>query len=317
MSVKYKLMLAADTLILAALLIFAGLLYTSEKRLLWRQSGEAQEHVLESLSKVASESILSEDDITLVNYTANLKRTIGELASASVADDRTILAHTDKTLVRSPLSALKPGKDVRLLSRTVPVNGRDYRVTVGYSEPKVREAAAAALDAVAARIAKAGALAVLGATLLSLWFSRLFTRPVKKLVQAFRLTAEGDLTFKLHDVERQDEIGALNRGFNEMTSRLRELDELKKDFVSSVTHELKSPLGAIESYLNLIAYDLANAVDAPQALAAKIPKFLEDINCAKQNSGRLRRFISDLLDAARIEKGKFEIVKTERDRRKC
>ncbi len=330
MSIKFKLMLAIDSLVLLAIMTFGGIIYTSEVKILQRQIRSAREDVLQSLSKVTVESLLSEDDAMLIGYTADLKRMVSELEVAYVTDGNVILAHTDKKLAPRPLPLSYSGQRVhsvsdRLLVRSkfkaagaknisfsrkrVIVNGRAYDVAVGYSDLRVQTNIQAALDSVLIRIVKAGLLVIFAATGLALWLSSLMTRPIKKLVNAFTITGGWDLTYKLDDTARHDEIGALNREFNGMVEKLKELDQLKKDFVSSVTHELKSPIGAIESYLDLMAYDVARSVKDPGSTPAMLPRFLENIYFIKQNSSRLLHFIADLLDAARIEKGKFEIAR--------
>lgn len=330
MSIKFKLMLAIDLLVLVAVLMFGSILYTSEKTILQRQILSNRENVLQSLANVTTESLLSDDSALLISYTADLKRIVKELEVAYVTEGRLILAHTDKKLaprqlplsysgqrvrtisdkllVRSKLRAAE-GKNISFSKKRVIVNGRAYDVAVGYSDLKVRANIQATLESVLVRIVRAGLSVILAATLLALWFSGLMIKPIRKLIRAFAITGEGDLTYRLKDTGRRDEIGVLNRDFNKMVDKLKELDQLKKDFVSSVTHELKSPIGAIESYLDLMSYEISRSVKDPGSWPAKLPRFLENISFIKQNSNRLLRFIADLLDAARIEKGKFEILK--------
>ncbi|MEQ1920457.1 MAG: HAMP domain-containing sensor histidine kinase, partial [Elusimicrobiota bacterium] len=77
--------------------------------------------------------------------------------------------------------------------------------------------------------------------------------------------------------------------------RLGEVDEMKKRFVSSVTHELRAPLFAIESYARIMLKESAlSAEDRERILRVE------------QNAGRLARFVTTLLDAARIERGKLD-----------
>lgn len=332
MSIRFKLALAMDALLALALFMFGAIIYNSEKALLLRQARESRENTLKALVSVTVDSVSGDDDTLLISYTYDIKRIIKELAVAYVSDGRYILAHTDRKMAprQLPLSnqgdtihaftnrllvrkAVPPenGKGISFSRKRLVVKGRAYDVVVGYSDQKLQDNMRKALDEVLASLLKAGALAILAATLLAFWLSARLTRPISALVKAFAATGAGDLTQRLEETGRRDEIGVLKREFNRMVASLRELDEMKKDFVSSVTHELKSPLGAIESYLDLMAYEIAQGAKDPCALGAKLPKFLENISFVKQNSGRLLRFITDLLDAAKIEKGKFEISRKE------
>jgi signal transduction histidine kinase len=113
--------------------------------------------------------------------------------------------------------------------------------------------------------------------------------------------SEGRLGVRL-EWDTEDEIGALVRAFNNMSARLADLDISKKNFVSSVTHELRSPLGAIESFLPLIH---EKVVSGDRAAIAQAMTYMERIEA---NVHRLNRFITDLLDVAKIEQGKMECV---------
>lgn len=329
MSLRYKLALAIDGLLLALLVTFGGIVYDSRKDLLERASLEARENAVNSLARVAAEALASEDDSTLIAYTLGLRRMIPELEVAYVTDGKKALSHTDKALapallplsggggphsysnrllVRKPLPADAP-KGVSYSRRILRREGRTYEATVGFSDARVAAARDATMDSLLLSLFKAGALVLAAGTLLAFLIAARMTQPVRALAKAFAATGSGDLSVRLRDSGRRDEIGALTRDFNRMVERLKELDEMKRDFVSAVTHELKSPLAAIESYLDLMAYELAQAKGEPSACAARLPKFLENISFIKQNSERLLRFIGDLLDASKIERGKFEIVR--------
>jgi signal transduction histidine kinase len=321
MSIRLRLALAIDALLLIALFTFGVIIYDSQKALLLRKAKEARESSLKSLASVTAETLAGEDDGPLIAYTSGLKRMVKELEVAYVSDGKFILAHTDRKLAPRQLPLSGGGESMRAFSnrllvrkavtpdtakgvsfsrKRVVAKGQAYDVVVGYSEARVAEGVQKALDAV---------LVILAGTLLALWLSARLTRPIRALAEALAATGSGDMTRQLSDTARRDEIGVLNREFNRMVAGLRELDEMKKDFVSSVTHELKSPLGAIESYLDLMSYEIAQGKNDPQVCSTKIPKFLENINFVKQNSGRLLKFITDLLDASKIERGKFEIAR--------
>jgi len=149
-------------------------------------------------------------------------------------------------------------------------------------------------------------LSVWGATsLLGLVISFLIagglTRPIIELSRLAGEIGGGKLGAKLA-WDSDDELGGLVRAFNGMSARLEEFDTVKRNFVSSVTHELRSPLGAIESFLQLIRDKIAGGT--PEGYAQS-KDFLERIAV---NVHRLSGFINDLLDVAKIEKGKMECV---------
>jgi two-component system phosphate regulon sensor histidine kinase PhoR len=83
--------------------------------------------------------------------------------------------------------------------------------------------------------------------------------------------------------------------------RLRQLDELKSEFVSNVSHELRSPLSVIKSYVEAML-DHGNQVDYQTQ-----QEFLSVIDA---ETDRLTVLVNDLLDISRIESGNFEIDKS-------
>lgn len=83
-------------------------------------------------------------------------------------------------------------------------------------------------------------------------------------------------------------------------SELRRLENIRREFVSNVSHELKTPLAAIQAYAETL---LAGAIDDP----GHNRDFLQRI---EENAERLHALILDLLRLARIESGAdaFELV---------
>ena len=72
-------------------------------------------------------------------------------------------------------------------------------------------------------------------------------RPIKKLTTATRRIAAGDFNVKLN-IKQQGELGTLARSFEEMTHDLQQLEQLRREFVSNVSHEVQSPLTSISGY---------------------------------------------------------------------
>ena len=81
-------------------------------------------------------------------------------------------------------------------------------------------------------------------------------------------------------------------------TRLRHIDEVKTDLISTVSHELKTPLTSIR---------LAIHVLLQEKLGLLSPQQMELLVTAREDSDRLYRVIEDLLDISRIESGQAEI----------
>lgn len=82
--------------------------------------------------------------------------------------------------------------------------------------------------------------------------SRIFFEPITKLREAIRKVADGELNTVLETKSTSSEIQELYAGFNLMTRELSSTEMLQSDFVSSVSHEIKTPINAIEGYTTLL-----------------------------------------------------------------
>ncbi len=138
--------------------------------------------------------------------------------------------------------------------------------------------------------------ALIISVLVSFLIYRSISTPLANLTEGTRAIAEGKFYYRL-DTSRKDEFSQLARDFNTMTRRLNELDELKKDFVSHVSHELKAPLASMRETLQLMLDGI------PGPLTDKQKRLLE-LNL--QSGHRLTAMISNLLDLSRIEAGVME-----------
>ena len=88
--------------------------------------------------------------------------------------------------------------------------------------------------------------------LVTIQLSRYFFNPIKKLGEAMGKVADGDFTVALNSRSTAKEVQEIYTGFNLMTHELRSTEILQLDFVSSASHEFKTPISAIEGYAALL-----------------------------------------------------------------
>lgn len=147
----------------------------------------------------------------------------------------------------------------------------------------------------AARISLVAAVAALLVSIVvSLSIVRSISKPLARLTEGTRAVAAGQFNYRLDD-SGEDELAQLAGAFNSMTGRLNELDELKKDFVSHVSHELKGPLASVRESIILIL-EKGPLTDRQRQLL--------ELNL--QSCKRLASLIDNLLDISRIEAGVIE-----------
>ncbi len=81
-------------------------------------------------------------------------------------------------------------------------------------------------------------------------------------------------------------------------TRFRLLDQLKSDMVSTVSHELKTPLTSMQMAVHLLLEEIVGPL---------LPKQVELLLAARQDSDRLLAMVNDLLDLTRIEQGRVRL----------
>ncbi|MFJ8065069.1 sensor histidine kinase [Psychrobacillus sp. NPDC096426] len=79
-------------------------------------------------------------------------------------------------------------------------------------------------------------------------------KPLKRLSKAARAVAKGDFDVSVRE-DSLDEIGRLTNDFNKMVKELRSIDNLRREFVSNVSHEFRTPVASIKGYAKLITED--------------------------------------------------------------
>ena len=124
----------------------------------------------------------------------------------------------------------------------------------------------------------------------TMFLSRLFFMPVKRLRLAMAKVAEGDFSIRLHTKSNSREIQEIYAGFNLMNQELGSMEILQTDFVSNVSHEFKTPLNAIEGYSTLLQ-DCENLTPQQQTYVDKIIF----------NTQRLSRLTGSILLLSKLE----------------
>ena len=80
---------------------------------------------------------------------------------------------------------------------------------------------------------------------------RKITEPIIRISDAATAVSKGDFSIKVIQ-QSDDEIGTLAKNFNLMTEELNNMEYLRKDFISSVSHEFKTPIASIKGFAELL-----------------------------------------------------------------
>jgi len=142
--------------------------------------------------------------------------------------------------------------------------------------------------------AAGGLLAAVAAFLLA----RRISRPVDRIAAAARTLARGTHPEPV-PVEGATEIATLAGAFNDLAAQLRRAQEAERNFLLSVSHELKTPLTAIRGYAEAVEDGAVEPREAAATVAAE--------------ARRLERLVRDLLDLARMNRTDFSVHNSEID----
>jgi len=316
MRLRAKFSFFAILILVVALLGMSVILFIFEKKHLLQTMRENQVTAIKGLAEVCKEAIISEDDLLLMNYIKVVRRTTGVIYAMFVDDKGKVTVHTDTNLLgyvyQDPIG-IKAGSSEDLLIQTytgkeggeiVDVSfpvllGQDRLGTarIGFSKVVLNKIVEETLSLTRRRIVVVAGVAfclgIFGAFILA----QLMGRPIKKLTEGAKAIGQGNLDQKI-SVKSRDELGDLAGEFNRMAKKLKELDQMKDDFVSSVSHELRSPLTSIKGYVDFILRGKAGPLN---------DKLVEYLTIVKNNTSRLGTFINDILDLAKIEAKRFEL----------
>jgi heavy metal sensor kinase len=121
-------------------------------------------------------------------------------------------------------------------------------------------------------------------------------RPVDRITRAAEQLAAGDLTERVPEPAKMDEIGRLAATFNHMISRLQAAFERQKQFTSDASHELRTPLAVMRGDIEITLRRERTAEEYKRALESSLEEIV-----------RLSRLVEDLLTLARGDAGSVEL----------
>jgi len=142
----------------------------------------------------------------------------------------------------------------------------------------------------------AAAAGLVGAVLVGLLIAGRMSRRIRRLRDTAERVAQVGPVAEFRPEGRRDEIGDLSRTFGTMQARLREQEQARRAFVSTASHELRTPVASLQVMLDLLISDLdAEPVDVDDAR--------QQARRADEQAARLSQLAGELLDLSRIDAG--------------
>jgi signal transduction histidine kinase len=144
------------------------------------------------------------------------------------------------------------------------------------------------------QILVAGGLGLLLALIASTVVARAISRRVQALEEGAGRVARGDFSARFPDYG--DELGKLAQALDDMQRQLAQLDSARKRFIATASHELRTPLFSLGGFLELLEDE---DLDEETRRA-----FIRQV---RQQTLRLQKLATDLLDLSRLEAGSLEL----------
>lgn len=144
-----------------------------------------------------------------------------------------------------------------------------------------------------------GLIAIAIALIITFFLSRRILAPVKALTSAAKRLGHGDFSQRV-ELKDRSELGELANTFNSMASDLERAEQLRRNMVADVAHELRTPLSNIRGYL--------------EAMRERVIK--PDVNTIRsldEEAILLSRLVDDLQELSLAEAGELKLIYQEED----
>ncbi len=289
-------LLAVAVAVITALL--AGVLAVN---LVQRSNNDTARNTLRQLADVAQSTANAGANATAAQSRARDQLRVLKIASAAISASgrvssaspllRAVLTSQDvaSVLAGKPVSAQRRVNGQRVLLEARPTNAGGIALVQRSAD------ATAVGDRAVRRIVWALLIAVGIAIVLGLAVAVRISRPLRRTAQAAHALAAGQRDVAVRS-EGPAEVVEVGQAVNTLAAALSHSEARQREFLLSVSHDLRTPLTAITGY----AESLADGVVPPEQAAGVGAVMLTEAQ-------RLNRLVADLLDLARLNAQEFRI----------
>ncbi|MFL0195138.1 ATP-binding protein [Clostridium sp. WILCCON 0269] len=124
---------------------------------------------------------------------------------------------------------------------------------------------------------------------------RIIIHPLKKINYVADKISKGEVEKRVY-IDSNDEIGELGKSFNSMADSLEQVEKNRRQFISNVSHEIRSPLTSIKGFIG-------GMIDG--VIPGEKQNYYLSVTYSEIQ--RLTRLVNDLLDLSAIEAGQFKL----------
>ncbi|MCJ8009967.1 sensor histidine kinase [Lederbergia wuyishanensis] len=140
-----------------------------------------------------------------------------------------------------------------------------------------------------------GGIVVVLAAVISFFLAGTITKPVSHIITAAEQMAAGKFSTRISK-KQDDELGKLADTLNYMAEQVEKHEQLKNEFIASISHDLRTPLTSVKGWAITL-----------QSMATD-DLFKEGLDIITNESDRLTSLVSDLLDLSSLSSGKLSFV---------
>ncbi|HNZ40312.1 MAG TPA: HAMP domain-containing sensor histidine kinase [Clostridia bacterium] len=273
-------------IVVASMFAYMGAILVSNKNFI-ETIKENQRYVAETIISANKETDLPLERIIAITHNAlypvKLTKDIKDLR----------LSNTEEAL-------LENGIIVFIKQRVIPVGisvvkTEEYYLRVGYQPENNLFRNYAML------LAYAFLFSIIVFMLIIMGLSNKAMKPIVQLNNATQEVARGNFDVVVVN-DSQDEIGQLTESFNKMAKELKSIEYLRKDFVSNVSHEFKTPISSILGFAKLL--ENRNLTDEEKK---------EYLDIIVEESKRLSNLSTNILNLSKLESQEIVFNKSEYD----
>lgn len=140
------------------------------------------------------------------------------------------------------------------------------------------------------------AIALVLVTIAVYFMTGKIAKPIRNLETATTLYSSGDFSYRVPEINSDDELAHLITKFNAMATSLSQIENSRRSFVANVSHEFKTPMTTIGGFINGI-------------LDGTIPPEKQDyyLNIVSSEINRLSKMVNMMLNISKIETGNVEM----------
>jgi signal transduction histidine kinase len=138
--------------------------------------------------------------------------------------------------------------------------------------------------------------------LLTIYLTKVISKPLIKIGETTREIAKGDFDSKLL-IDSDDEVGQLAEDIRVMTKQLKEYRDSKRQFISHISHDLRTPITYIKGYSAIMK-------DAP---IIDEKDWRRNLDVIYNEAKRMEHLVSDLFQLTKLEEGRIALHKEEVD----